>query len=209
MIHPEQFSKIFYSGFTYDAYKSHLESEISASDKEISNPDTSERIEAKKINFVRMKRLDSYFQPKMSTIEIIKSINQKQNWVVISENWCGDSAQILPVIARLAFLNPLINLRIILRDKNPDFMDRYLTDGKRSIPKLIIFDDDFNQLISWGPRPKTAQMLMMRMIENDISKSERLKNLHLWYSKNKGIDVADEITLLITELHPAEPVEIL
>ena len=44
----------------------------------------------------------------------IDKIEDNQLWMVITENWCGDSAQNLPYIARIASLNKKIELRIIL-----------------------------------------------------------------------------------------------
>jgi hypothetical protein len=144
-----------------------------------------------------MSRIEKQFQPVNESIEVLNKINQKLFWLVISENWCGDSAQILPVIAKLASINSMIDFKVVLRDKNPEFMNNYLTNEKRSIPKLIIFDEDFQELTTWGPRPATAQKLMEAMLEEQIEKPERLKKLHLWYAKNSGREIENEIISLI------------
>lgn len=107
--------------------------------------------------------------------------------MVITESWCGDSAQNLPVISKIARLNSNIALRIILRDSNLDIMDNYLTNGvSRSIPILVAFDMDGNEIFRWGPRPKPAMQLVKKFRERGIVKEEYYKKLHLWCGRNKG-----------------------
>jgi hypothetical protein len=77
--------------------------------------------------------------------------------MVLTEPWCGDSAFLLPVIAEAAALNDAVSLRILLRDDHLDVMDQYLTDGSRSIPKLVVLSNDGTERCTWGPRPDGAQ----------------------------------------------------
>ena len=199
--------KALNTSFDYEEYKAFAEKELNSFDASKTDQIFVERNEARKINLVRMSRIEKQFQPNEESIELLKNIDQNLLWIVISESWCGDSAQSLPVISRLAFLNPLINLKIIPRDKNLDYMDIYLTDGKRSIPKLIVYNDDLIEIASWGPRPKTAQHLMEDMLKNNLPKSERLKKLHLWYAKNKGAEIESEIVQIIKEITPKIKIE--
>jgi hypothetical protein len=118
--------------------------------------------------------------------------------MVISEAWCGDSAQNLPYIAKIAECNPLINLRIILRDSNLDIMDLYLADGKsRSIPKLVAFDEDGNELFQWGARPKEAQELVTRLKNEGMEKEKFLEQLHLWYGRDRGRTLENELKIIL------------
>lgn len=125
------------------------------SDKEI------EYLPTVKLNYQRLSRILRTYKIDEDLLGLIKKISSPQVWMVISEAWCGDSAQNLPYIAKIAECNSLINLRIILRDSNLDIMDLYLADGKsRSIPKLVAFNEDGNELFQWGARPKEAQELV-------------------------------------------------
>ncbi len=181
----------------YEEYNVQAERELNLFDMFTADKTAIERNDARKINLVRMSRIEKQFQPENESIEVLNKINQKLFWIVISENWCGDSAQILPIIAKLVSINSMIDFKVVFRDKNPEFMNNYLTNGKRSIPKLIIFDEDFQELTTWGPRPSTAQKLMKAMLEEQIEKPERLKKLHLWYAKNSGREIENEIISLV------------
>ncbi|MBE0550902.1 MAG: thioredoxin family protein [Ignavibacterium sp.] len=154
--------------------------------------------EYRKLNYQRSTRLEKTFIPIEDTKQIFSKINQLQKWIVITESWCGDSAQNLPVIAKLAQLNSNIDFKIVLRDSNLEFMDLHLTNTMRSIPKLVVFDENNNELFQWGPRPAEAQNLFSGLKKDGIEKSEINKALHLWYGRNRGKEVEREITELVS-----------
>jgi len=162
--------------------------------KQVEDPNNNDENEAKyfeyrKLNLQRTVRLEKTFTPSEELISEINKIDIHQTWMVITETWCGDSAQNLPIIAKAASLNDKINLRIVFRDENLEIMDNYLTNGSRSIPKLVAFDENDNELFQWGPRPVYAQNLMLNMKSDGIPKDEMNKELHLWYAKNRGREV--------------------
>lgn len=136
--------------------------------------------------------------PKMT--HLMESIQESQIWLIITEAWCGDGAQSIPYLAKLAELNPKIKLRIIMRDEYPEIMDAYLTNGARSIPKLVAFSEDLKvELFTWGPKPL---YLMNRHKEykhdsKGLSYSGFLEEIHLWYAKNKNQDLEAELFPLI------------
>jgi hypothetical protein len=124
--------------------------------------------------------------------------------MVITETWCSDSAQNLPIIAKAAELNDKIDLRILLRDSNTDIIDHYLTNGKsRSIPILVAFDSDGNELFKWGPRPDTAKTLVTNLKSDGFSKEEFNHQLHLWYGRNRGKEFESELVELLMNFKPA------
>lgn len=166
------------------------------------NPDNLDEVQKKKyetlkLNLQRTSRLDKTFEPEIETNEIFSQINNDQQWIVLTESWCGDSAQIVPVIAKLAQLNSKIDLKILLRDSNLDYMDLYLTNGGRAIPKLIVYDENNEELFQWGPRPKVAQDLFTNLKNDGLEKSDINKELHLWYGRNRGKEVEKEICELV------------
>jgi hypothetical protein len=133
--------------------------------------------------------------------QLLLQVNQTQVWLVITEAWCGDGAQSIPHLAKLADLNPLITLKIIFRDEHPDLMDAYLTNGNRSIPKLVAMTADLQQeLFTWGPKPNYLLDLHAAFKQNSEGRSysDFLEEVHLWYAKNKQKDLESEIYPLIS-----------
>ena len=154
----------------------------------------------KKLNLQRSNRIHKTFKIADEYAEIIKSIDQPQIWMVITEDWCGDSAQNLPYLYLLSELSEHVTFKIIPRDDNLDIMDLYLTDGKsRSIPKLVAFDEDGNELFQWGPRPKELVVLIKQWKNEGIEKDEWTTLVHTWYAKDKGKQLLEEITQLVSQ----------
>jgi hypothetical protein len=150
------------------------------------------------LNYQRVSRILRTYKIDEELLGLIKKISSPQIWMVISEAWCGDSAQNLPYIAKIAEHNPLINLRIILRDSNLDIMDLYLANGtSRSIPKLVAFDEDGNELFQWGARPKEAQELVVRLKNEGMEKEKFLEELHLWYGRDRGRTLENELKKIL------------
>lgn len=146
----------------------------------------------------RMKRWDKTAKISSEKLSQIQSLVAAQTWIVISEAWCGDAAHALPIISKLAEANPLIDLRIVLRDENDALMDKFLTNGGRSIPKLISFSPDEKKvLFTWGPRPKGATQL----IEEAKAKHGEIlpvtkEALQMWFNKDRGKQITEELVNL-------------
>jgi hypothetical protein len=189
--------KRVHEGMTYHQYLEMIKEEFAKTSTINLTGEDNERSDIKKLNIQRMSRIDRTYEPGIEIIDEIDKITDKQLWMVISEDWCGDSAQNLPYIAKIASLNQNIELKIILRDANLDIMDNYLTNGTRSIPKLVGFDEDGNEIFHWGPRPKPAQELVSELKVQGFEKKYFLEKLHSWYTRNKGTDIEKEILLLL------------
>ena len=128
----------------------------------------------------------------------ILSLEEAQNWLLITEPWCGDAAHVQPFIAKLAQLNPNIQLSVQNRDAPGSEIDQYLTNGGRSIPKLIVRDAKGQDLFNWGPRPKPAQAIHLSHINNDtLSKEEKKIALQNWYNQDKGLTFQQELLDLL------------
>lgn len=154
-----------------------------------------------KMNVQRMKRLDKQTELNTSLKEKLQQSDKQWIWLVITEAWCGDAAQNIPPIVKMADQSSNIEVRFILRDKHLDIMDEYLTNGGRSIPKLICLDAETLQEIgTWGPRPEKAQKKAMKWKNDDsISKEEWAKKLQKWYAKDKTKALQSEFEKLIAE----------
>jgi len=157
-------------------------------------------LEYTKLNVHRMNRIDRTVTLAPETVSVLKSLSRPVIWVVLTEAWCGDAAQNLPIIAKMADTTPMVTLKILLRDENLDIMDRYLTNGGRAIPKLVCLDAaTLTDLFTWGPRPEPAQA-MVRAHKADPQEpySEFVKKLQLWYAKDKGRSIQAEFRQLLS-----------
>lgn len=159
---------------------------------------TLDKIEYTKLNWSRTKRLDKTIQLSEDQKNCCSTINEKQTWLVITEPWCGDAAQSLPFFNKIAENSEEIELKIVLRDENLDLMDAFLTNGARSIPKLLILDENYNLINHWGPRSKAAGKLVSDYFLEHGKIEDQLKtNLQIWYNENKGVAILEEIQQLI------------
>lgn len=186
------------NALSYQQFKELSERNVKSVNPDLLNEADKAYYDYRKLNFARVSRLEKLYNPSEKALNIVRKISSPQIWLVITEDWCGDSAQTLPVIASLSELNKNISLRIVLRDSNLDLMDLYQTRGKRSIPKMISFDSELNELFQWGPRPHKAKLLVDELRKQDLSKPDIIKQLHLWYAKDGGYSTEEEIIELIT-----------
>ncbi|MFT6960032.1 MAG: hypothetical protein ACJA17_001130 [Polaribacter sp.] len=153
------------------------------------------------LNDRRMERLDKKIKISYETIQEFQKIKQPQTWLVITEGWCGDAAQNLPVLNKIAATADHIDLKVVLRDENLALMDLFLTNGGRSIPKLIALDKDNNVIGSWGPRPTVATKMVADYKEkNGALDPEFKQDLQVWYNKDKGQSVQEDFVGLATKL---------
>jgi hypothetical protein len=153
-----------------------------------------------RLNFQRISRINKTYRISAELRNLLQEIPFRLTWVVISEDWCGDSAQVLPYLAKITESSDTIEMLIISRDQHPDVMEQYLTDGKKSIPKLIAFDENGNELFTWGPRPLEAAELVKQVIEKGGTKEEMYQQLHSWYAKNRGKAVETEIYVMLAKV---------
>ncbi len=117
---------------------------------------------------------------------------RKLHLLAITEDWCMDTSNTLPFLARVAEAVPGVDLRLILRESNPHIMDRYLTNGSRSIPVLIILDEEFRDIGRWGPRPSELQAWVMANRPR-LTKAEVVKEERRWYARDKGETTVREV----------------
>lgn len=182
---------------TYQEYRS-LVSRLLEKGKSTGPIQTEELTNYSLLNDKRMKRLDKTIKITDDTKAAVLSISKPQTWLVITEGWCGDAAQNLPVLHKLAELNKNVDLKLVLRDDNLELMDLYLTNGGRSIPKLIALDEELNELFTWGPRPSVAvQMVNDYKEKHGVLDASFKQDLQVWYNKNKGINLQEDFIKLL------------
>lgn len=182
--------------FTYAAYRELVKSLVEQKDT-TGEPKTDDHRHYTHLNNRRMDRLDKTLRL-VEEMEPLKDKWTSQDWWVITESWCGDAAQNLPGIALVA-AHTGATLRMILRDEQPEVMDRFLTNGARSIPKLVVTDkQDGTVLAEWGPRPAPAQQLVKEARAKGIPSSEYNIDLQQWYNRDKSTTLQRELIELMS-----------
>jgi len=159
-----------------------------------------ERIEFTRLNLNRMQRISRTYRVSDELDSLLQRIGRPQLWMVLTEPWCGDSAQCVPYVERMAARNEFIRLRLLLRDENLDVMDLYLTEGKRGIPKLVAFEADGQEVFRWGPRPRAAQAVFEEARASGLEKPQILEKLHLFYGRDRGRSIEAEFVGLLARL---------
>lgn len=181
--------------FTYESYLNHFEEWVKNGETSSQNPSQA-LVDFTKLNLARTHRIHKTISISPALKKATENLQHSYTWMVITEAWCGDSAQNLPVIAEIVGINPdKLKLYILLRDENLELMDRYLTNSARAIPKLIAVNDTLEKdAFVWGPRPAHAQELLTAWKKNPEGKSwdEFEKELHGWYSKDKTASIQGE-----------------
>lgn len=180
---------------SYDAYTAMIANLLAQG--RTTGPDQSAgMVHYTQLNQQRMHRLGKVTEVLPEAEARIKSISSPQTWLVLTEAWCGDAAQSIPVMHALAALNPLIGLKFLLRDENLPLMDRYLTGGvSRSIPKLIGLDTTTSEeLFTWGPRPVPLQAIFLQMKADGVEYHHIKEELQRWYNKDRTMTIQQELS---------------
>ncbi len=184
-------------GMTFQAYYD-LTEKVVAEGKTTGPNQSNDLAHYTKLNLSRMKRLVKTVALNDALVEKINQVKRKTYFLVITEAWCGDAAQNVPLIAKAAEFSSNIELKIILRDDNLDIMDAYLTNGGRSIPKVIAIDSEsLNVIGEWGPRPLAAQKLMLELKSKEVAHTEMVEVLQRWYNEDKTHSFQADFAALI------------
>ncbi len=153
-----------------------------------------------KLNRQRMKRLDKTIKINDSLKEKARNVRVNWIWLVITEGWCGDAAQNIPAIEKIAAENANIETRYILRDENLELMDKYLMNNARSIPKLICLDaETLREIGTWGPRPQIAMDYFYEMKAQNLEKPQMMEDLQRWYLADKEKSLQNEFEKLLDQ----------
>ncbi|UXP31018.1 thioredoxin family protein [Reichenbachiella agarivorans] len=186
------------TAYTFEEYITLIE-QLHTEEKATSFPDNKSYYDYSVLGLSRMKRVYKKVELNSEIIDRIKAISSPQHWVLISESWCGDASQTVPVIAKIAEQNPNITLHIVLRDSNPELMAYYKTNGATSIPILVILNENWSEITVWGPRPAVAQQKVMEykaMPEAERPAYEVLSTeIQKWYNADKGLSTQNEIAM--------------
>jgi hypothetical protein len=184
-------------GVSYSTYKTLIKG-LLVGGKSTGKEQTEELLNYSKLNDTRMDRLDKTLKISEETQTALNQLKSNITFLVLAEGWCGDAAQILPVLNKITEASSKIEMKIVCRDENEELMDNYLTNGSKSIPKVIIVDENYDVINSWGPRPLIAtQMVQDYKAKNGVIDDEFKKDLQIWYNKDKGKSTQQDIMKLL------------
>ncbi|AZQ62717.1 thioredoxin family protein [Flammeovirga pectinis] len=189
------------NAFIYETYREALDG-LLAEDPTIVNYTDSQLVDYTRLNVTRMQRIDKTNRLLDDLRTAGRALNKSVYWLVITEGWCGDAAQSTPIIAAAAQVSPKIDLRFILRDNNVDLMEQFLTNGSRSIPKLLVIDQKTNEVLAtWGPRPKELTDLISE-IKKEVGddKQQFSMKIQRWYNKDKGKAIMKDLQKILEDI---------
>lgn len=194
-------AKALFNSHSYSEYRK-LISDLLLEGKSTGNEQSDDLKHYSELNETRMNRLDKTMKITDENILKLKNLKSEYIWLVISEGWCGDAAQLLPIINKMAIDSGKIELKIVLRDENDELMKLFLTNKKKSIPIVIVVDKATGSVLGkWGPRPKGATDLISDYKKEFGVIDETAKtNLQLWYLHDKGISTQNELVNLMLDL---------
>lgn len=179
-------------GMSFNEYDAHVKDVIENGNKEDSYYSYYE------MNLRRSERIYKTLKISEAQQEAIKNIDKKVQFIIITEGWCGDASQILPVVQRFAELNSNLSTRYFLRDSEEDLMNNYLTNGAKSIPIIVGVDEESGEeIFKWGPRPAWGSDLLASYKNEEMTKDEFVLAVQKQYNKDKGVSIISEILKLI------------
>lgn len=187
-------AKSLFNSYSYSEYKK-IVSDLLTEGKSTGNAQSLDLLNYTALNETRLKRLDKTIVVPKEISTKLKALKKEYIWLVIAEGWCGDAAQILPILNKMVLESDKIKMKIIFRDSNDDLMNQYLTNGARAIPKILIIDKESGKVCNhWGPRPKGAVDLIADYKEQFGKLDDEAKaKLQLWYLHDKGLSVQNEV----------------
>lgn len=191
------------TGWTYVEYRAHL-AELLAAGK-TTGPNQSEKYVAfTELNQKRMERLDRKNRLTEEAKKTLGNLGGHYLLLVLTEGWCGDAAQIIPVLNWMCEAGDHLEMKLVLRDEHPELMDHFLTDGGRSIPKVLFLDPTTHAVLGqWGPRPAEAQRMSLDYKNRPQPKEDYetyQKELHTWYARDRTRSTQEELMIMLRTL---------
>jgi Thioredoxin len=189
------------NSFSYAEYRK-LASDLVAQGKPTGHDLSEALAHYAELNETRMNRLEKTITITEGIIQKLQNNSKNYIWLVLSESWCGDAAQILPVIYKMSEVANAIQLKIVLRDDHAALMQQFLTNGGKAIPKLIILEaQTLNVVAHWGPRPQGAKQLILdyKAAHGIVDEAAKIE-LQKWYLHDQGNSIQQEIVEIMEKL---------
>ena len=196
-----EIAKGLLNSVSYTEYRKQL-SDLLAQGLSSGDEQSEDLLAYSKLNETRMNRLEKTIVVPEEQVTSLNLLKHNYTWLVLAEGWCGDAAQIVPVLFKIASVSNKIDLKIVFRDENDNLMKCFLTNGARAIPKVIILDNDNNEYKSvWGPRPEgAANLIKSYKAQYGVVDQTAKTELQLWYTHDKGLSIMNELVVIMTHI---------
>ena len=126
----------------------------------------------------------------------VEALGGRWHLLVLTEDWCGDSVNIVPIVAKLTESVSNMDMRMLARDENLDIMDSHLTGTSRSIPIVILLNPKYEECGWWGPRPRELQKWVVEK-GMKLPKEERYKEVRTFYARDHGLTTMRELVEML------------
>jgi hypothetical protein len=187
----QDYQQYLEKGISYGLYKQQMAADLAL------NADMKVK-EYIHLNQRRMQRVEKTYRPSEEMMNQLTALKHKTYWLVLTEHRCGDASQTLPALNAIAELSKgKIEMKLVYRDQNEELMNAYLTNGTKSIPKLVQLDEHLNVIGIWGPRPTIAQKMVNELKSNPATVATYANELHLWYAKDRQQSLEKEVMQLL------------
>ena len=153
-----------------------------------------------KYNLERQERVEQEWRPSPEFVKAVDSMAGPLSFFFITDDWCIDSAYSLPLLHWISSRRSDIRLQIGLKNDNLQVLDQYLTDGARSIPKLIIENQAGETVAVWGPQPEEIRLIRKSLMDNNAEGSVVSGTTIEWYANSGVLEVEKELGQLFSSL---------
>jgi len=131
-------------------------------------------------------------------VERVTAVGRRWHFLLLSADWCSDAVSIEPWIDALCAETPLLSMRLLDRDQHLDLMDQHLTNGRsRSIPVVLVLDEQGVERAWWGPRPRALQAWVMSDAAQAMAPEVRFRETRRWYTEDRGRAILTELVALL------------
>lgn len=188
---------------SYEAYRN-LVIQLVEQKSATGDENSKDRVDFTKLNDRRMRRWDKTLKVNEKAKKRLADFETSVTWLVITESWCGDAAHVMPVLNKISEINTNIEMKVVLRDENPELMDMFLTDGGKAIPKVIMIDNESGEVLdTFGPRPSEATGYVKRFkAANGALTPDFKEDLQHWYNSDKGQTVVEDVIQMLCKFQP-------
>jgi hypothetical protein len=126
--------------------------------------------------------------------------------LVITVPGCSDSANSVPVIAKLVQQTPGLELRLVNSTIGRPWMEAHRSpDGRASTPTVLVLDDRFTVQGCWVEQPAALQEIWLPILARGDASAELDRKMD-WYAADGGREILREIVEVLEGARDGRPI---
>ncbi len=187
------------AGLSYPAFRQHITEALA---QPVPDPHQAKLLPYYQEGQARMDRITPTVTLLPELQAAVSQLTQRYIWAIITEGWCGDGSETVPIIEAVAQASGgHLETRYFLRDANLDLMDRYLTNGGRAMPiAVVLHADSLAEAGVWGPRPTPLQAIVQDLKAREVPGKDVTTQVHAWYDQDATRTTQHELLALVQKL---------